>query len=173
MKNIFWTVILAVALVSPTAGAARAAKKKLNACGCYGEGNNCTCTRNAKCGCPGECEPKGCEEARQKQLQKEIEAETKKAKEAEAAAERKLNPEAKAEEGDDAASGKQEQDALGSPRRAEIAPEQDGQRRRRQTAPLPATLAECAASHGSGRFRERRRGTGNKRRTGMAEYQGL
>jgi hypothetical protein len=106
MKNIFWTVILAVALVSPTAGAARAAKKKLNACGCYGEGNNCTCTRNAKCGCPGECEPKGCEEARQKQLQKEIEAETKKAKEAEAAAERKLNPEAKAEEGDDAASGK-------------------------------------------------------------------
>ena len=50
MKNIFSLVILAVTLVLPAAGArfAHAEKKKLNACGCYGEGNNCTCTRN-KC----------------------------------------------------------------------------------------------------------------------------
>jgi hypothetical protein len=43
------------------------------------------CEKKAKCGCPGECEPKGCEAERQKQLQKEIDAETKRAKEEEKA----------------------------------------------------------------------------------------
>ncbi len=86
MKHIISILALGVVLVLPSAGGNQAhAEKKLNACGCYGEGSNCTCTRKAKCGCPGECEPKGCEEARQKQLQKEIDAETKKAKEDEAA----------------------------------------------------------------------------------------
>jgi hypothetical protein len=87
MKTMVTTLALTTAIFVLAAGApiARAAKHPVNACGCYGEGNNCTCQRKAKCGCPGECEPKGCEEARQKQLQKEIEAETKKAKEAEAA----------------------------------------------------------------------------------------
>jgi hypothetical protein len=95
MKSIVSTLALALALILPTAGGnlARAAEKHpLNACGCYGDVNHCTCTRKAKCGCPGECEPKGCEEARQKELQKEIEAETKKAKEQEAAARAKANP---------------------------------------------------------------------------------
>ena len=86
MKHIISILALGMALVLPSAGGNQArAEKKLNACGCYGEGSNCTCTRKAKCGCPGECEPKGCEDARQKQMQKEIEAETKKAKEQEAA----------------------------------------------------------------------------------------
>jgi hypothetical protein len=87
MKNIVSTVILAAALVLPVAGAklARAEKHPVNACGCYGENNNCTCEKKAKCGCPGECEPKGCEVARQKEMDKEVEAETKRAKEAEKA----------------------------------------------------------------------------------------
>jgi hypothetical protein len=103
MKNIISMLALAVALVLPAAGAnlARAEKKPLNACGCYGEGNNCTCERKAKCGCPGECEPKGCEEKRQKEMQKEIEAETKKAKEAEEA--RKPKEAKPADDDDDAA----------------------------------------------------------------------
>jgi hypothetical protein len=101
MKKLVSMMALAMALVLPAVGGnlARGADKKLNACGCYGEANNCTCTRKAKCGCPGECEPKGCEEARQKQMQKEIDEETKKAKEAEAARKPK---EAKPEEDEEA-----------------------------------------------------------------------
>jgi hypothetical protein len=94
MKNIASTLVLALTLVLPALGGnrARAEKHQLNACGCYGDSNHCTCEKKAKCGCPGECEPKGCEEARQKELQKEIEAETKKAKEQEAAREKAAEP---------------------------------------------------------------------------------
>jgi hypothetical protein len=100
MKKIISMLALAGVLVLPSVGGnfALADKKPLNACGCYGEGNNCTCTHKAKCGCPGECEPKGCEEARQKQMQKEIDEETKKAKAAEEAHKAK---EAKATADDD------------------------------------------------------------------------
>ena len=61
-----------------------AAAQKVNACGCYANGaGSCFCGRKAKCGCPGECEPKGCEEKRARQMEKEIAAETRKAAEAE------------------------------------------------------------------------------------------
>jgi hypothetical protein len=62
-------------------GSAEAATNK---CGCtLNESNNtCSCSKGAKCGCPGECEPKGCEEKREAQRRKEIDAETKKAAEA-------------------------------------------------------------------------------------------
>ena len=51
-----------------------------NKCGCYKDGAGvCYCDKKAKCGCPGECEPKGCEAQRERELQKEIDAETKKA----------------------------------------------------------------------------------------------
>src|SRR5262245_32335835 len=54
----------------------------LNACGCYKSGNGCVCTdRKAKCECPGECEPVGCEEKRQKDLEREYAAEVKRAQE--------------------------------------------------------------------------------------------
>jgi hypothetical protein len=55
-----------------------------NKCGCTrNESNNtCSCSKGAKCGCPGDCEPKGCEEKREAQMKKEIDAETKKAAEA-------------------------------------------------------------------------------------------
>ena len=55
-----------------------------NKCGCTrNESNNtCSCAKSAKCGCPGDCEPKGCEEKREAQMKKEIDAETKKAAEA-------------------------------------------------------------------------------------------
>jgi hypothetical protein len=56
--------------------------KTLNACGCYrNAAGECFCGRRGKCDCPGDCEPKGCEEKRAKQMQKEIAAETKKAAE--------------------------------------------------------------------------------------------
>ena len=43
-----------------------------NACGCYRKGNACVCTsKNGKCECPGECEPIGCEEKRNKEMEKE------------------------------------------------------------------------------------------------------
>lgn len=68
---------LPLAWVSLSAGAAVAAP---NACGCYRDGSgSCLCNKKAKCGCPGDCEPKGCEEKRAKQIEKEIQAETKKA----------------------------------------------------------------------------------------------
>jgi hypothetical protein len=62
--------------------AGRSAGEERNKCGCYKDGaGNCYCDKKAKCGCPGECEPKGCEAQREKELQKEIDAETKKATE--------------------------------------------------------------------------------------------
>ena len=77
------TAALAAALTLSFAGPARAAEGDLNACGCRQTGQGlCTCEKKSKCGCPGECEPKGCEEKRAKQLEKEIQAETKKAEEA-------------------------------------------------------------------------------------------
>jgi hypothetical protein len=72
--------LLALVLVLGGGSAAAAPNK----CGCTrNESNNtCSCSKGAKCGCPGDCEPKGCEEKREAQMKKEIEAETKKAAEA-------------------------------------------------------------------------------------------
>ena len=48
-----------------------------NACGCYQDDEGgCKCIRRvAKCGCPGECEPVGCEAKREKQAEQEAAAE--------------------------------------------------------------------------------------------------
>jgi hypothetical protein len=62
--------------------AAAAADEERNRCGCYRDTSGaCFCAKKATCGCPGECEPRGCEEKRDKDLQREIQAETKKAEE--------------------------------------------------------------------------------------------
>ena len=80
MKNFVLAPLVALVLWA-AAGTAGAADK--NKCGCYkNAAGTCFCDKKAKCGCPGDCEPKGCEEAREKQIKKEIEAETKKAAEA-------------------------------------------------------------------------------------------
>ncbi len=70
--------VLGSVLVVCLAGAVGAEPAR-NDCGCYRDGATCFCDKKAKCGCPGDCEPKGCEEQRDKALQKEIDAETKKA----------------------------------------------------------------------------------------------
>jgi hypothetical protein len=103
MKKLIATLLLSASILLPStlAQVARAEKRPLNACGCSGEGDSCLCERKAKCGCPGECEPKGCEAERQKQLQKEIDAEVKRAKD-EDKARNKPKEEAKAD--DDSAS---------------------------------------------------------------------
>jgi len=63
---------------------AQAAPPPSNTCGCYRDSvGTCYCGKKAKCGCPGECEPKGCEEKRAKEIEKEIEAEAKRARDAE------------------------------------------------------------------------------------------
>jgi hypothetical protein len=101
MKKLISTLLLSISLVLPATSAqvARAEKRTLNACGCSGEGDYCICEKKSKCGCPGECEPKGCEAERQKQLQKEIDAETKRAKEDEKAR-NKPKDQAKSEDDD-------------------------------------------------------------------------
>ena len=64
--------------------AVQAANPPVNACGCYRDSaGSCFCGKKGKCDCPGDCEPKGCEEKRAKELDKEVEAETKRAREAE------------------------------------------------------------------------------------------
>ena len=86
-------------LLAVFAGSAQAAKKekpapateevqadeaapKPNACGCYRQSNGqCQCTKKSKCGCPDDCEPAGCEEKRQKEFEKESQAEIKKQRE--------------------------------------------------------------------------------------------
>jgi len=77
----FFAPFLVLLLLLVGGGRARAADK--NSCGCYKDGaGTCFCDKKAKCGCPGDCEPKGCDEKREQQMKKEIEAETKKAAEA-------------------------------------------------------------------------------------------
>jgi hypothetical protein len=70
--------ILATVLVLGVAGLPRAGRaEEVNACGCYRAGDgNCICTKvkKAKCACPGDCEPVGCEAQRQKQANKEADA---------------------------------------------------------------------------------------------------
>jgi hypothetical protein len=78
-------LLMPVSLTSTWRGSGRAeaAEGTPNACGCYQDATgSCYCAKKARCGCPGECEPKGCEEKREKELRKEIDAETKKAQEA-------------------------------------------------------------------------------------------
>lgn len=72
------SIMLGLVLVASISGQSSAADR--NKCGCYKDGGGtCFCDKKAKCGCPGDCEPKGCEAQRDKELQKEIDAETKKA----------------------------------------------------------------------------------------------
>lgn len=103
MKRSRWVVVLSVLFALVTAGAAAVAadKKKakegdkpsaappgvtLNACGCYPKGNGCVCTnKKAKCECPGECEPAGCDEKRNKEAEKEYSDAVKKAQDEEKA----------------------------------------------------------------------------------------
>jgi hypothetical protein len=72
--------LMTAAWLSPPA---QAAEDGLNACGCRQGASQgmCYCEKKSHCGCPGECEPQGCEERRAKQMEKEIQAETRKAEE--------------------------------------------------------------------------------------------
>lgn len=55
-----------------------------NACGCYQTAaGTCACQKKARCGCPGQCEPQGCDAKREKAFQKELDSETRKARQAE------------------------------------------------------------------------------------------
>jgi hypothetical protein len=84
-------VWLVFAVVSVSGGAqakdgdkkAAAPAHEVNACGCYKDtAGACFCGKKGKCACPGDCEPKGCEVKRQKEFDKEVAAEKKKAAEA-------------------------------------------------------------------------------------------
>jgi hypothetical protein len=100
----------AMSVMGAARSTARADDHKTNACGCYQKiDGTCVCGRPSKCGCPEECEPKGCAEKRQKEIDKEIQAETKKAQDAEkkrseeaaAAAKAKAKAEARAADTDE------------------------------------------------------------------------
>jgi hypothetical protein len=81
MKKKLVLASLLALVICGGAGSVAAADK--NKCGCYkDDAGGCFCDKKAKCGCPGDCEPKGCDQARQKEMQKEIDAETKKAAQA-------------------------------------------------------------------------------------------
>jgi hypothetical protein len=57
---------------------------KANVCGCFKDPSGaCFCGKKARCGCPGECEPRGCAEKHDKDIEREIRAETKRAHEME------------------------------------------------------------------------------------------
>src|SRR5687768_16820359 len=71
-------LVMVEARAGSGAPAASSAAPAQNACGCYEDSAGaCICAKKNKCGCPGECEPAGCEEKRQKQLAKETEEELK------------------------------------------------------------------------------------------------
>ena len=70
------------ALSSFAPGGSSAMAGEQNACGCYQtDSGACVCEKKARCGCPGLCEPQGCEAQREKAFQRELDAETKKARE--------------------------------------------------------------------------------------------
>lgn len=79
------TAALAFKLGVGSTSTAQAGAPAVNACGCYRDSTgSCYCGKKAgACACPGECEPKGCEEKRIKAMEKEIEAEAKHAREVE------------------------------------------------------------------------------------------
>ena len=89
---------------------AQAGTPSVNACGCYRDSaGSCYCGKKAgSCVCPGECEPKGCEEKRIKAMEKEVAAEAKRAREME----------------------KKQQDEQAERERKENAPPPPGRRRR-------------------------------------------
>lgn len=67
-----------------TAPVPAAAHGKANECGCYKDAAGaCLCGKKGKCGCPGDCEPRGCAEKAAKDREREIKAETKRAQDAE------------------------------------------------------------------------------------------
>jgi hypothetical protein len=68
----------------------------VNACGCYHDAKGgCVCTdKKAKCECPGECEPIGCGEKRDKEIEREMAAEIKRAQDDE----KRRNEEAEADD---------------------------------------------------------------------------
>ena len=67
----------------PASKAAPPPGETINACGCYHDATGgCVCTdKKGKCECAGECEPVGCEQKRQKELDREMAAEIKRAQE--------------------------------------------------------------------------------------------
>jgi hypothetical protein len=78
---------VAAAKGKPKAGATSKAApsdvpaEPVNACGCYKNAKGaCVCTdKKAKCDCAGECEPVGCAEKREKEMEREMAAEVKRA----------------------------------------------------------------------------------------------
>ena len=86
----------AVAFAAGVVGASfaeAAAAHEVNACGCYRDSSgSCLCGKRGRCDCPGDCEPRGCEEKRAREMDKEIQEETQRAQDAE----RKQHEEAEA-----------------------------------------------------------------------------
>jgi hypothetical protein len=96
-KHLLWVVAAVVLGMAPAISAAKNAPVEksgdksnagappgvaLNKCGCYPRGNACVCTKKtAKCECPGECEPVGCDEKRSKEMEKEVAETVKKSQE--------------------------------------------------------------------------------------------
>lgn len=96
-KYLLWVVAAVVLGWAPAIGAAKKAPAEkagdkagsgappgvvLNKCGCYAKGSSCVCTKKtAKCECPGECEPVGCDEKRSKEMEKEVAETVKKSQE--------------------------------------------------------------------------------------------
>lgn len=71
-----WLVlpVLAFLTCSTFVPLARAADAP-NACGCFRDDKgSCRCMKPTKCGCPGECEPAGCEAKRQAAAEREAQA---------------------------------------------------------------------------------------------------
>ena len=87
----------------------------LNACGCYQKSGGCVCTnKKAKCECPGECEPVGCEEKRNKAMEKEYSDAVKHAQD-----EDKKREEAETKKAQDAEKKRQAEEAAAAKKRAE------------------------------------------------------
>jgi hypothetical protein len=94
---------------APAGGSATKAapppSEPVNACGCYKNGKGaCVCTdKKAKCDCPGDCEPVGCSEKREKEMEREMAAEVKRAQQQDAEEKKRKAAEEAAERGETSA----------------------------------------------------------------------
>lgn len=116
-------VLWAAAFIAGGASSASAAPEgKPNACGCYSDSTGtCYCGKKTKCGCPGECEPKGCEEKRAKQMDKEVAEETKKATSGQGKATKEREKASAGDEGEETAKPVKKAKPLSASQKKELA----------------------------------------------------
>jgi len=130
----FMVPIWSACLMEPPPPIAYSRPPPANACGCWRlQSGYCSCGTLAKCGCPGDCEPSGCVEQRQREGQAKRQQEVTDARAREARRAHQAEEDARKKREEDEAA-----DKIGSPAPAMTAPTMTSSARLRTGAERPA-----------------------------------